>query len=68
MQSNFDVEVEILRTDFTPSGVGEMGIPSAAPALTNAIYAASRVRIRDLPMRDQLQRSIATRTSSTDRA
>jgi hypothetical protein len=28
----------------------------------------SDVRIRDLPMRDQLQRSIATRTSSTDRA
>jgi isoquinoline 1-oxidoreductase subunit beta len=54
MQDAPDVEVEILRTDHAPCGAGEMGIPSAAPALANAIYAATGKRLRKLPLRAQL--------------
>ncbi len=45
-----DVEVHIL-ADGGPviKGVGEPGIPALAPALTNAIFAATGVRIRKLP-------------------
>jgi isoquinoline 1-oxidoreductase beta subunit len=41
--------------DGTPTGVGEIGPPPAAPALTNAIFNAIGMRIRKLPIAGQIQ-------------
>jgi isoquinoline 1-oxidoreductase beta subunit len=52
------VEVEIVDSTADPSGAGEMGVPSAAPALANAIYAATTVRVRKLPILPELRRML----------
>ena len=49
-----EVFVSIIENDEAPGGVGEPGVPPVAPALCNAIYAATGKRIRRLPVASQL--------------
>ena len=45
------VEVVIVDSAEHPSGVGEPGLPPIAPAVANAVYAATGQRLRSLPLR-----------------
>jgi isoquinoline 1-oxidoreductase beta subunit len=44
------VDVHIVESDAPPGGVGEPGLPPIVPALTNAIFAATGKRVRELPI------------------
>ncbi len=46
------IEVHILESDAAMGGVGEIGTPPIAPALCNAIFAATGRRIRTLPVKN----------------
>ena len=61
-QANFDtypmlqigqmpaVEVSIIQSGNKMGGIGEPGVPPIAPALVNAIFAATGKRLRSLPI------------------
>ena len=49
------IEVHIVKSAEAPGGIGEPGTAALAPALTNAIYAATGKRLRQLPVGRQLQ-------------
>jgi isoquinoline 1-oxidoreductase beta subunit len=46
------VEVHIVASGEAPTGVGEPGVPALAPAVSNAVFAATGKRLRSLPFAD----------------
>ena len=68
-QSNFDnyrmmriyetpkIEVEVVKSSEDPGGIGEPGTCALAPAVLNAVFAATGVRLRKLPIDPELLRS-----------
>ncbi|CAN7599462.1 xanthine dehydrogenase family protein molybdopterin-binding subunit [Trinickia sp. LjRoot230] len=50
-----EIEVHIVKSSEAPGGIGEPGTAALAPALTNAIFAATGKRVRKLPVGEQLK-------------
>ncbi len=45
-----EIEIEFIRSEEEPGGLGEIGVPVVAPALAGALFSASGVRLRELPL------------------
>lgn len=46
-----EVEVYLVQSAESPMGVGEIGVPPVAPAVANALFAATGQRLRELPLK-----------------
>jgi isoquinoline 1-oxidoreductase beta subunit len=44
------IRVDVIESDGPSGGVGEPGVPPVAPALTNAVFALTGMRVRTLPV------------------
>ncbi len=50
-EAPFETHVTFVKSDAAPAGIGEPGVPPIAPAICNAVFAATGKRIRDLPLK-----------------
>jgi isoquinoline 1-oxidoreductase subunit beta len=55
MRSVPQIEVHLIESTEPPTGVGEVAVPSVAPALANAIAALTGTRIRQLPINNTVK-------------
>jgi isoquinoline 1-oxidoreductase/isoquinoline 1-oxidoreductase beta subunit len=51
MNQSPEIEVFIMDSDASPTGVGEPGLPPLAPAIASALYKATNKRFRDMPFK-----------------
>jgi isoquinoline 1-oxidoreductase beta subunit len=49
-----DTRIHLVPSEAPPSGVGEPGVPPIAPAVANALFAATGKRFRELPLGETL--------------
>lgn len=61
------IDVSFIESREPPNGLGEPGVPPLAPALANAIFAATSVRLRRTPMLPDLRPLLAERTPNAAR-
>ncbi len=57
-----DVDVHIVKSGEKLTGIGEPGLPPAAPAVANAVFAATGARVRELPMKPETVLAAMKRT------
>ena len=50
MRDTPEIEVHLVQSRAHPGGAGEPGVPPVAPAVANALFAASGKRLRRLPL------------------
>jgi isoquinoline 1-oxidoreductase beta subunit len=55
MRSVPQMQVHLIESSESPTGVGEVAVPSVAPALANAIAALTGTRIRQLPINNTIK-------------
>jgi isoquinoline 1-oxidoreductase subunit beta len=48
------IDVHLIKSGESPGGIGETGVTSVVPALRNAIYAATGVALRRMPIDSSL--------------
>jgi isoquinoline 1-oxidoreductase beta subunit len=54
-----EIHTKILVSDAPPTGVGEVGVPTVAPAIANAVAQLTGKRLRHLPMTpDRVKQSL----------